>query len=278
MNNRCEIIKESLELFFEAPFDVRLNEVHQEPTYIISPRNEMKELFDVRICFRQNIRMIIEIEPQTYAAAMVEAMNNADQNKKQMFLLYMDQIIHHGVFPDFYINQQKRNVGESDFWNEKWETIKFRATKIIENPSNDEYVTKLIQEWAKIGVGMFLSLLDISVINEYKHLEGKVSHVTHDVYERNPVNRELCLSANGYSCNICGFDFEKKYGLLGHGFIHVHHIEMVADYGGEKYINPITDMIPVCPNCHAMLHRKRPPLKPEFLREIIEKQLRGEEQ
>ncbi|MBR3141650.1 MAG: HNH endonuclease [Clostridiales bacterium] len=79
-------------------------------------------------------------------------------------------------------------------------------------------------------------------------------------------------------CDLCGFNFEKKYGLLGRGFIHVHHIEMVAEYGGERFINPITDMIPVCPNCHAMLHRKRPPLTPEELKEIIESQVRGEEQ
>ena len=277
MQSKCEQIKESLELFFNVPFDVYLTEVHQEPTYFITPQNEMKELFTVKINFRQNIRIILEIEPQTYAADMVKTMNHADENKKQMFLLYLSQIEKQVSKSEFQINQQSRNMQESDVWTEQWNTIKYRATKIIENSTDKEYEIKLVQEWALIGVGLFLSLLDVDVIDEQHHSEGKVSQVTHNVYERNPVNRELCLSANGYSCKICGFNFENKYGLLGHGFIHVHHIEMVADYGGERFINPITDMIPVCPNCHAMLHRKRPPLTPEELREIIESQVRGEE-
>lgn len=278
MHSKCEQIRESLEMFFDVPFDVYLNEVHQEPTYVIAPQNEMKELFAVKINFRQSIRIILEIEPQTYAADMVKAMNHADESKKQMFLLYLSQIEKQGAKSDFQINQQSRNMQESDAWSIQWKTIKYRATKIIENSTDRDYEIKLVQEWAMLGVGLFLSLLDVNVIDEYNHSEGKVSKVTHNVYERNPVNRELCLSANGYSCKICGFNFERKYGLLGHGFIHVHHIEMVADYGGERFINPITDMIPVCPNCHAMLHRKRPPLTPVELKEIIDNQIRGEEQ
>ena len=88
MPSKCEQIKESLELFFNVPFDVNLFEAHLEPTYVITPQNEMKELFTVKIYFRQSIRIILEIEPQTYAADMVKTMNHADENKKQMFLLY----------------------------------------------------------------------------------------------------------------------------------------------------------------------------------------------
>ena len=278
MRSKCEQIKESLEMFFGVPFDVYTKEVHQEPTYVISPQNEMKELFTVKVYFRQNIRIILEIEPQTYAADMVHAMNSADDNKKQMFQLYLAQIEKQGATSEFQINQQPRNMIDSSVWSEPWKSIKYRATKIIESSNDNDYEMKLVQEWSMLGVGLFLSLLDVSVIDEYQHSEGKISQVTHNVYERNPVNRELCLSANGYSCKICGFNFEEKYGLLGHGFIHVHHIEMVADYGGERFINPITDLIPVCPNCHAMLHRKRPPLTPDELKAIIENQVRGEEQ
>lgn len=276
MPGKCERIKDNLELFFGVPFDVHISEVHQEPTYVISPHNEMKELFDVKIHFRQNIRIILEIEPQTYAADMVEAMNNANSNKIQTFLLFLSQIEKQGGKSDFYVNQQTRNMSEPSVWSERWNSIKYRATKIIDNSNDEDYEINLVQDWAQIGVGLFLSLLSIDVIDEHNHSEGKISQVTHNVYERNPVNRELCLSANGYSCKICGFNFEKQYGLLGHRFIHVHHIDMVSDYGGEKFINPITDMIPVCPNCHAMLHRKKPPLRPEELKSIIENQVRGE--
>ena len=54
---------------------------------------------------------------------------------------------------------------------------------------------------------------------------------------------------------ICGFDFGQKYGELGKGYIEVHHIKSLATLEQEVVINPETDLICVCENCHRMLHR-----------------------
>lgn len=62
---------------------------------------------------------------------------------------------------------------------------------------------------------------------------------------------------HGTACAVCGIDFEKVYGELGKGFIHVHHTVPIHTIGEEYTINPGKDLIPVCPNCHAMLHRGR---------------------
>ena len=70
-------------------------------------------------------------------------------------------------------------------------------------------------------------------------------------------------------CSICGFDFEKNYGELGKGFIHVHHIVPVSKIGPNYIIDPVKDLIPVCPNCHAMLHRTDPPMDPDVLLKIL---------
>jgi putative restriction endonuclease len=51
-------------------------------------------------------------------------------------------------------------------------------------------------------------------------------------------------------------DFESTYGFFGAGFIHVHHNKPVSETGPTR-INPEVDMSVVCPNCHAMIHRKR---------------------
>jgi 5-methylcytosine-specific restriction protein A len=77
-------------------------------------------------------------------------------------------------------------------------------------------------------------------------------------YERNSAAREVCIRYyGGYSCQICGTNFEDKYGEVGKEFIHVHHIHFLADNKGKATkTNPTKDLIPVCPNCHAMLHRK----------------------
>ena len=86
--------------------------------------------------------------------------------------------------------------------------------------------------------------------------EGSKKTITVNSYERNPKARSECIKKYGVSCAVCGFNFENIYGQRGKGFIHVHHLIPVSDIGDEYEINPITDLRPVCPNCHAMLHRK----------------------
>jgi 5-methylcytosine-specific restriction protein A len=88
-------------------------------------------------------------------------------------------------------------------------------------------------------------------------------------FERDPYKRILCLEHFGYKCQICDFCFLEKYGEIGKEFCHVHHIEPLSEVGGERDIDPTKDLIPVCANCHAIIHRKKPALKPEELRALL---------
>lgn len=90
-----------------------------------------------------------------------------------------------------------------------------------------------------------------------RYTEGVPNQVTLTVYERNPYARKACLEKHGYSCAVCKFDFEKAYGELGKNFIHVHHLRQIAAIGKSFTIDPVQDLRPVCPNCHAMLHRRK---------------------
>lgn len=99
-------------------------------------------------------------------------------------------------------------------------------------------------------------------------IEGATRQVTSSVYERDPRARRACLAHHGLKCVVCGLDFAEAYGELGEGFIHVHHLRPLSEIAGEYEVNPITDLVPVCPNCHAMLHRRNPPLSPDELRKI----------
>ena len=73
----------------------------------------------------------------------------------------------------------------------------------------------------------------------------------------------------GAKCFICGFDFGSAYGELAHGFIHVHHLKRLAEIGAEYVVDPIRDLRPVCPNCHAVLHMKTPPFEIEEVQEQL---------
>jgi predicted HNH restriction endonuclease len=53
---------------------------------------------------------------------------------------------------------------------------------------------------------------------------------------------------------ICGFNFRTTFGPLAEGFIHVHHLPQLSDIRTEYVVDPIADLRPVCPNCHAVIH------------------------
>ncbi len=93
---------------------------------------------------------------------------------------------------------------------------------------------------------------------QFEYFEGAVSQVVQTRYERNPFARKACLDHWGYNCDICGFNFQERYGDVGKDFIHVHHLTEISLRNGVHRVNPITDLRPVCPNCHAMLHKQRP--------------------
>lgn len=83
--------------------------------------------------------------------------------------------------------------------------------------------------------------------------EGAKTTVTINAYERNPKARAACIAHYGCKCVVCEFDFVERYGPLGMDFIHVHHLKPIGQIRAQYRVDPINDLRPVCPNCHAML-------------------------
>lgn len=103
------------------------------------------------------------------------------------------------------------------------------------------------------------------------YFEGSTKQVIVNNYERNNAARKKCIAHYNAICQVCMFDFTSTYGELGNGFIHVHHIVDISSIGMKYSIDPINDLVPVCPNCHAMLHKPKETLTIEKLKAIIEK-------
>lgn len=101
------------------------------------------------------------------------------------------------------------------------------------------------------------------------YTEGTPTQVLVTKYERNPFARKTCIDHYGLSCSVCDFNFENKYGELGKNFIHVHHLKQVAGIGKEYKIDPINDLRPICPNCHAMIHKRKEPYRISEIKEKI---------
>jgi 5-methylcytosine-specific restriction protein A len=86
------------------------------------------------------------------------------------------------------------------------------------------------------------------------YAEGGLVSVLSNRYERDARARTECIRHYGSSCVVCGINFAKAYGGLGTGFIHVHHLTPLSQIRSKYKVDPIKDLRPVCPNCHAMLH------------------------
>jgi len=101
--------------------------------------------------------------------------------------------------------------------------------------------------------------------------EGAAVSVTINQFERNAFARRECIALHGTRCIVCGFDFESVYGPMGRGYIHVHHVVPLAEVRKQYTVNPKTDLVPICPNCHAMIHSTRPALTVEELKRQVGK-------
>ncbi len=269
-NNASLRVKRNLEELYDIPFEVDAEMAFGDYRFVVKPENSARELFEIIVSFRNHLRLVIEVYPEKYAAFSINDMSKASLEKKRIFSQYAEQIKNKRARMEFFINDIPCDPANPEKWPSTWSRYRMRISRSPIAPEDTEAdEIEIAVSWTSIIAGMFLSLLDVKLLDEAEYGEGGVKRVEVNRYERNPVNRELCLEVNGYVCKICGFDFEKTYGEIGHHFIHVHHIIPVSSYDDEYLINPVKDMIPVCPNCHAMLHRKNPPLFPDELRKEL---------
>ena len=144
--------------------------------------------------------------------------------------------------------------------------VRRSGIKIRDSVVADALVEAILAEWKW---NSRVSFLDVSVSDDGRIVEGEMRRVTVNVYERNSKAREQCITKHGAHCCVCGFDFEEVYGDIGREFIEVHHLTPISQIGKDHRVNPEEDLCPVCPNCHAMLHKKNPPFKIVELREKI---------
>ena len=88
-------------------------------------------------------------------------------------------------------------------------------------------------------------------------IEGQKKEYYVTRYERKRENRLNAIKIHGTHCMICGFDFGEFYGEAGKGYIEVHHIVPLFEKDAEVAVNPETDLVCLCSNCHRMVHRKK---------------------
>lgn len=120
----------------------------------------------------------------------------------------------------------------------------------IKSEGLKNYIDRFMEDYKEIGVFPESDDMDTNIY------EGAKVSVKVNKYERSSIARHKCIEYHGSACKVCGINFENLYGEIGKGFIHVHHIIPISKINREYVIDYKNDLIPVCPNCHSMLHRK----------------------
>ncbi len=133
-----------------------------------------------------------------------------------------------------------------------WDHFQGGGWEVVEPPVR----RKLSDLWARhTGQVSFRSPDEPRRLDDLAFPEGAVHRVAANRYERDRRARKACLNHWGYRCAVCNFSFEERYGSIGKNYIHVHHTLELSQAPADYYVNPIDDLRPLCPNCHAMIHR-----------------------
>ncbi len=157
----------------------------------------------------------------------------------------------------------------------------------------DPSIKSFEQKTQKIDIGTLASILELNFDTEFEYIEsavipeelpentatpyteGAVRVISVNAYERNHVARAACIRHytrpdGSIQCQICGFDFGKVYGEEFKGMITVHHLVPISTIKEEYVLDPVKDLIPICNNCHTVVHKNNPPYTVEEVKKLLE--------
>jgi 5-methylcytosine-specific restriction protein A len=208
----------------------------------------------------------------SYSREFVAAMSRAEPAERELFRSFLRTAIAKGATVCLSIDGSPRDFESEGIWSHTWNRFCVSIERhpfTSGGPSSSDVCARMTQ-WVSMVLGAVLSLVPLEEDDESARREGAIEEILSKRYERDPINRALCIEIHGASCMACEFDFSKVYGDIGDEFIEVHHVERLADNDGVGIaINPLTDLVPLCSNCHSMVHRRTPPYRADELREMM---------
>jgi 5-methylcytosine-specific restriction protein A len=213
----------------------------------------------------------------TYSGQLVRAMNQTELARRKQFCELAAKTIGLGATVRLLINNSEQPIVDSSTWPPAWQSL---SLSVRRSPLDLSDVNARMQEmrtWAGALLAMIVLLLplneDVPTVEPDMDLaglpEGARTRVEVNRYERNRINRAICIQVKGTRCFVCATDLAQVYGEIGRDYIHVHHLIPLASKDSNYRVDPVRDLIPICPNCHAMAHRRSPPIPPEELTRMI---------
>jgi 5-methylcytosine-specific restriction enzyme A len=218
----------------------------------------------------------IRFEQGAFSGNLVSAMGSADEDGRALFVAVLQDCVAAAATVSVRVNGGLETSGSAPPWHVPWKTLALTIRKgQLPLGDNDTSQDALVLRWTACAAAAVVALLPLDDLSEPTNPdvigfpEGAKTRIEVNRYERDRRNRAAALAIHGCACLACGNLLAVVYGEAAANFIEVHHVKPVSELGPDYRINPRTDLVPLCPNCHGVAHRRVPPYSVSELRELI---------
>lgn len=218
----------------------------------------------------------VRFEQGAFSGDLVRDMGTADEVGRVAFVSVLESCIDDEAAIAVSVNGISCDF-RGAIWDAPWKTleISIRRGQLPLGKEGGKDDAGILITWVARLAAAVLALLPLDSSAEPADAgalglpEGAKSTVEVNRYERDRRNRAAALAIHGFACKACGVLLADVYGESAAEYIEVHHSVPVSTLGAGYLLNPKTDLVPLCPNCHGVAHRRSPPYSVSELQEMI---------
>lgn len=219
-------------------------------------------------------RLELSFVPGKFAGPLLQAMSEADASGRAVFKSVLSDCERQGARVILKLNEKEHRYDDESIWDVTWRRLSFQLSKGNLELGTEDGIPdfEIVRSWATRFAAAVVSLLPLEEHEEEAlegYPEGAIQMVEVNRYERDRRNRSAALAIHGNACLVCGMDFGRTYGPPADGYIEVHHVVPVSELCSDYVIDPKEDLVPLCPNCHAVAHRRNPPFTVDEIRDLL---------
>lgn len=217
----------------------------------------------------------VDFVPGAFAGDFIHRMGEADDTARACCSAILGKCVSDGASVAFRINGEDRNPLLPLSWDKDW--LRLQLTIRRGQLDLDEGSTDFLKivAWTQRAAAAIVALLPLEQDERMEENlqagfpEGAKTSVQVNYYERDRRNRAAALAIHGSTCAVCQTDLGNRYGEVAAALVEVHHVTPVSRLGEGYRIDPAHDLIPLCPNCHRVAHRRDPPYTVDELRAML---------
>jgi 5-methylcytosine-specific restriction protein A len=254
-----ELIREYMPHDHEYELRIRLAQIP-------SPHGFTMRIYDDYLSWK------VQLHLDVFTAPLISAMQARYTERKLGLESYMELAEAKNNYFHLSINGNSESIPITEEWNEINLVL---AKSYFSEESEFSSLSAVILDFMCIVLFLIIEDTEWSIGEDLGKEEGASFSEIVKKYERSRYNRALCLKFYGFMCRGCGDELAEKYGPIGTDVIHVHHIVPVSQMQSSYQLNPIKDLVPLCPNCHNIVHRINPPLELNDLRLLTHFELKN---